>query len=657
MRRWWRLALAAVCLSNVAAMAQETKPPLLSPAATRAPGQTVTTVAATAGDVATFVDGYLRAAVDQQGLPSASVVMVRDGRIILAKSYGYADLEAKRPASIDATLYRQASISKLFTWVLVMQLVEQGKLDLDRDVNAYLDFRIPDAFGKPITLRDLMTHTPGFDERLRGIFDPGPPRPARLLLRANIPNREYAPGSTMAYSNYGAALAGYIVERVAGKPYEQLVEERILQPLRMTRSTFRQPVPAPLAAMVAKGYLPGSREALDFEWVATTSAGGMSATPADMGRFLQMLLNGGSLDGVRILSPQTLASMMRLQRPVGAGATGGYGLGFMVGEHKGVRHAGHGGNLAGTATYIAILPQQRIGWYVAFNGQGAGGTAANRVRRELIHLISERYAAPTPAVKPLPAAQSTAGDAAGVYLSARRLHHGFLRLADMLSTVEVVPEKDGAITLSVSKRSDGSLRRWVPVGRDRFVEEETGSPLVFERGSGGEVVRMAGELLSPVAVFERAPAWLAGATTWLGAALAIVALAALSAPAGWMLRRGYRRPSLPRYGLARTSLPLARLGAWVAVGVLLAWALYLTKAEQEIAMLTSAADTKLMLLRLLTVAAALGLVAMLTDAFVAWGDPTRGWPRRLGATLAGAGAAVLLWAILEFELITFGLSY
>ncbi len=656
MRRWWRLALAALCLSSVAALGQETKPLLLSPPAAP-PAAAAAPAAAPAGDLAAFVDGYIRAAVDQQGLPSASVVMVRDGRVVLAKSYGYADLEARRPASIDATLYRQASISKLFTWVLVMQLVEQGKLDLDRDVNAYLDFRIPDAFGKPITLRDLMTHTPGFDERLRGIFDTGAPRPTRLLQRANIPNREYAAGSTMAYSNYGAALGGYIAERAGRKPFEQLVEERILLPLRMTRSTFRQPIPGPLAAMVAKGYLPGSREALDFEWVATTSAGGMSATPADMGRFLQMLVNGGSLDGVQILAPQTLATMMRLQRPVGAGATGGYGLGFMVGEHKGVRHAGHGGNLSGTATYIAVLPQQRIGWYVAFNGQGAGGAAANRVRRELIHLVSERYAAPVPAAAAVPAVQSTARDAAGVYLSARRPHHGFLRIADILSTVAVVPDKDGAITVSASKRSDGSLRRWLPVGRDRFVEEESGSPLVFERGGNGQVVRMAGELLSPVAVFERAPAWLAKATTLLAAALAIVALAALSAPAGWMLRRGYRRPSLPRNGLARTSLPLARLGAWVAVGTLVAWILYLTRAEQEIAMLTSAADGRLLVLRLLAIAAALGLLAMLVDAFVAWGDPTRGWPRRLGATLAGAGAAVLLWAILEFELITFGLSY
>lgn len=656
--RWWRLALTAFSLAGVTAAAQETRPTLLSPAVTAAaPAPSLAAVAPPASDLAAFVDGYIRAAVDQQGLPSASVIMVRDGRVILAKAYGYADLATRRPASVEATLYRQASVSKLFTWLLVMQLVEQGKLDLDRDVNAYLDFRIPDAFGRPITLRDLMTHTPGFDERLRGVFDPGRPRPARLLLRANIPNREYAPGSTMAYSNYGAALGGYIAERVAGKPYEELVEERILRPLRMTRSTFRQPVPAALAPMVAKGYLPGSRDALDFEWVATTSAGGMSATPADMGRFLRMLVAGGTLDGARIVAPQTLATMMRLQRPVGAGATGGYGLGFMAGEHKGVRHVGHGGNLAGSATYLALLPAQRIGWYVAFNGQGADGAAANRVRRELIHLIAERYAAPVGAEPRFAAAQSTAGEVAGVYLSARRPHHGFLRLADMLSTVTVTPEKDGALTISASKRSDGSLRRWLPIGRDRFVEEETRSPVGFERAGDGRVVRMAGELLSPVATFERAPAWLAQATTLLGVALALVALAALSAPLGWMLRRGYRRPSLPQRGLAQTSLPLARLGAWIAVAVLLSWVIYLINSEQDIALLTSAGDTKLMLLRLLTVLAALGLVAMLVDALVAWGDPTRGWPRRLGATLAGAGAAVLLWAILEFELISFGLSY
>ncbi|MFC3713258.1 serine hydrolase domain-containing protein [Sphingoaurantiacus capsulatus] len=656
--RWWRLAIVAVGLAGAAAPAQETQPALLSPPAaapTTAPAQV--SVAPPQDDIAGFVDGYIRAAVDQQGLPSASIVLVRDGRIILSKAYGYADLEKRLAASTDATLYRQASISKLFTWLLVMQLVEQGKLDLDRDVNTYLDFRIPPAFGKPITLRDLMTHTPGFDERLRGVFDPGVPKPIRQTMSGNIPSREYAPGTTMAYSNYGAALGGYIAERAAGVPFEQLVEDRIFRPLRMTRSTFRQPVPASLGGAVAKGYLPGSREALDFEWVATTSAGGMSATPADMGRFLAMLAGGGALNDVRIVSPQSIATMMRLQRPVAAGASGGYGLGFMVGEHKGVRHAGHGGNLAGTATYIGVLPDHGIGWYVAFNGQGANGNAANRVRGELGRLMADRFARQQVPLRPIPAAQSTAKDAAGIYLSARRIHHGFLKLADALGYVEVTPEKDGALTVSTAKRSDGSLRRWVPIARDRFAEEETGSPLVLVRGADGRVTRIGGEMLSPVAVLERAPNWVGSASIILGAAMGVMVLAALSVPAGWLLRSGYRRPQLPRYGLSRRTLPLARLGVWIVVGVAVAWIVYLTRAEQEIALLTSASDTNLLLLRIATGLGALMLVIILIDGIIAWGDPTRGWPRRLGVIATSASAVLLLWAIVQFELLTFGLSF
>jgi hypothetical protein len=271
--------------------------------------------------------------------------------------------------------------------------------------------------------------------------------------------------------------------------------------------------------------------------------------------------------------------------------------------------------------------------------------------------VAERFAPATPAPRALPEAQSSAREVAGTYLSARRAHHGFLTLGDIFSTVEVAPEARGAITVSTARRSDGSLRRWLPVARDHFVEEETGSPLVFERGPSGRVARMGGELLSPVALFERAPSWVGNALPLLGAALLVIALSALSVPIGWALRRGYRRPSLPRYGLARSTLPLARLGSWVVLAVVGAWVVYLSRAQVELALLTSEANGLLLLLRVLTVLAALALVVLLVDTIVAWGDPTRGWPRRLGSVLVGAAAIALLWAVFRFELIGFGLSY
>jgi CubicO group peptidase (beta-lactamase class C family) len=124
----------------------------------------------TAGDVAAFLDGIVPLQLERENIAGATVVVVKDGKILFAKGYGFADREKKLPVSSEQTLFRPGSISKLFTWTAVMQLSEQGKLDLDRDVNEYLDFKIPDAFGQPITLKHILTHTPGFEEQIKDLF-------------------------------------------------------------------------------------------------------------------------------------------------------------------------------------------------------------------------------------------------------------------------------------------------------------------------------------------------------------------------------------------------------------------------------------------------------------------------------------------------------
>ncbi len=116
-------------------------------------------------DLEAFLDGVLAAEMRSHSIASATVSVVKDGELFFAKGYGYADRESRRPVDPERTLFRPGSISKLFTWTAVMQLVEQGKIDLDADVNEYLtDFRIPDTFPEPITMEHLMTHTPGFED-------------------------------------------------------------------------------------------------------------------------------------------------------------------------------------------------------------------------------------------------------------------------------------------------------------------------------------------------------------------------------------------------------------------------------------------------------------------------------------------------------------
>jgi len=120
-----------------------------------------------AGDVDTWLDGFFGFALPRGDVAGAVVVVVKDGKIVTQRGFGYADTKARKAVDPDRTLFRVGSVSKLFTWTAVMQLVEQGKIDLDADINRYLDFRIPAFQGKPVTMRNLMTHTGGFEESLR----------------------------------------------------------------------------------------------------------------------------------------------------------------------------------------------------------------------------------------------------------------------------------------------------------------------------------------------------------------------------------------------------------------------------------------------------------------------------------------------------------
>src|SRR5881409_3574079 len=199
----------------------------------------------TKADFDTFLDALIPSQLRNRNIAGAVVSVVKDGQVLFQKGYGYADVEAERPVLPDQTLFRPGSISKLFTATAVMQLVEQGKLDLDRDVNDYLDFKIPEAYGKPITLKNLLTHTPGFEEQIKDLFTDRPePPPLEQYMKTHIPGRIFSPGTIPAYSNYGATLAGYIVERVSGQPFDNYIENHIFNPLGMKHSTFRQPLPA-----------------------------------------------------------------------------------------------------------------------------------------------------------------------------------------------------------------------------------------------------------------------------------------------------------------------------------------------------------------------------------------------------------------------------
>ena len=229
----------------------------------------------TAADVSAFIDGIMPAQLAREDIAGAVVLVIKDGKVLFTKGYGYSDVEKRIPVTPDGTLFRPGSISKLFTWTAVMQLVEAGKLDLDRDVNDYLDFKIPATYAQPITLRNIMTHTAGFEETVKDMWVPSPGGfvPLGDYLRKHIPGRIFPPGVTPAYSNYGCTLAGYIVQRVSGEAFDDYIERHIYIPLGMHHSTFRQPLPESLKSMMSNGYGLGSGPDKPFELIQVGTRG------------------------------------------------------------------------------------------------------------------------------------------------------------------------------------------------------------------------------------------------------------------------------------------------------------------------------------------------------------------------------------------------
>ncbi len=315
-RRWlgsFTLAVAALLSLCIFSWAQE---PKANPLAPKVPVEQKAEVPETAhamteADVEAFLDGIVPVQLERDDIAGAVVAVVKDGKVLFAKGYGYADVKNKKPVSPENTLFRPGSISKLFTWTAVMQLVEQGKLDLDRDVNEYLDFKIPATYPQPITLRNIMTHTSGFGETVKELFVPDVKdlTPLRTYLMTHMPKRIFPPGVTPAYSNYATAMAGYIVQRVSGEPFDDYINKNIFQPLNMQHTTFAQPLPENLKPLMSNGYRVASSPAGKFEVVQAWPAGSVSTSAMDMTHFILAHLQNGQYNGARILRPETVERM------------------------------------------------------------------------------------------------------------------------------------------------------------------------------------------------------------------------------------------------------------------------------------------------------------------------------------------------------------
>jgi CubicO group peptidase (beta-lactamase class C family) len=322
-------------------------------------------------DLESFSDWYFRDQMPRQHVPGAVLVLVKDGTTLLAKGYGFADLEKGVPVNPERTVFRVASVSKLFTATAVMQLVERGRLGLDDDVNAHLRrFKLPSKYVEPVTIAHLLTHRGGFDEQFIGMAAPVPAQPLPLgeYLARRMPPAVMPPGRFISYSNHGYALLGHIIEEVSGRPFADAMEENVLRPLGMTRSNFHQPLPGALAGSLAVGYLDegGTLEPLAPDVIHAAPAGALVTTGTDAARFMIAHLQKGRLDGGRILEEDT-AGMMQRRQFSHDGRMPGLGYGFWERPRNQHRAIVHDGGWRGFYSLMWLLPEEDMGVFIAAN--------------------------------------------------------------------------------------------------------------------------------------------------------------------------------------------------------------------------------------------------------------------------------------------------
>ena len=607
----------------------------------------------TASDVESFLDGILPLQLEQDDVAGATVAVVKDGKVLFARGYGFADVKQKRPISADETLFRPGSVSKLFTWTAVMQLFEKGMLDLDRDVNEYLDFRIPDAFGKTITLKNLMTHTPGFEEQIKDLFKAeGAPPALGDYLKTHLPRRVFPSGTVPAYSNYGTALAGYIVERVSGRPFNEYVEENIFKPLGMTHSTFRQPLPEPLAGQMSAGYRLGSDEAREFEVVNVPPAGSLSSSASDMARFIIAHLQEGQFGDVRILRPET-ARLMHSRLFALDDAANAMAYGFYEESKNGRRIIGHAGDTQYFHSDLHLIAEARVGFFISYNSAGKGVVSPRTVVWEAF--LDRYFPSTQPAQPTLPTAAQDAAAVSGKYMFSRRSDSSFLKTASLVGQLTVAATEDGSIEVAEFPGPNGRPKRWREVAPMTFLEENGSDKLIFKPDTNGQMQMI---LPYPFFVGQRARLVENGKVLLpvIIISLLIMLVTVLFWPITWLVRRHYGH-----------TLDLTRKERWLRFLVRIDFILILVFAISIVGLViyglehlwvfSDRGNKYFRLIQLIGIIGAAGTLVVLLNAIQSWTSKRiRIWGK-LQSTILLLACLGFLWFALAGNLLRFSANY
>ncbi len=591
----------------------------------------------TAEDVNAWLDGKLPDALKNGDIPGAVVTVVKDGQVVTTRGYGWADTGAAggQPVAVDPqkSLFRVASVSKIPTSIAAMQLVEQGKVDLDADISAYLDFEIERRFDEPLTLRHLLTHSAGFEEH--GSLTPTTDLEA--YVKNDPPAQVFAPGTTPGYSNYGMALAGYIVQRVSGQPFETYVREHVLEPAGMTTSTYEQPLPAGLAGSLGPGYT-STGEEVSFELMGDFPAGSLTVSAPDFAAFMNAQLSRSP----KLLREETWEQMWSPglgEDKLGNRAKAGeMGLGYFDLSRHGRRIVGHGGDIPGWHSQFELYPEEKTGIFISYNGDGNGSDSSNNLREDLAQGFADRYF-PGDAVKASGSKDSAerARQVAGSYVPSRTFWTTFLS-AWMPAYSSVSIEHTGDGKLKVDKTQYVEVEPWV-------WRQVDGRGAIAAQVKDGKVVSLSQEpafTLLPTTLLQQA------LVPVFGVCLVLLLVVTVAWPVGALRRRR----ALKRGQEVGAPVPwltrVARGGGVLALAAQLTWISLLVVIMTNSSTITDGSFTWLIpVARCDQVLQALGVVAVIPAAadFVVSLRRRAGWRRvTMSAVLLAALVALAWWA-------------
>jgi CubicO group peptidase (beta-lactamase class C family) len=654
------LLLAGCCSLSSPLFGQQQKP---APAKNATPAPAASSSAAekrgvelTAADLDSFLDGFMPQQIEKADIAGAVIAVVKDGKVIFEKGYGYSDVEKKTLVSPQDTLFRPGSISKLFTWTAVMQQVEQGKLDLDRDVNEYLDFKIPQTFGKPTTLRDIMTHRSGLEETIKDLFVSSEKdlTPMARYLPSHLPAQIFPPGTIPAYSNYATTVAAYIVQRVSGEPFDDYVDNHFFKPLNMTRATFRQPLPESLKPFMSNGYDLGSGKPKPFEYVEVAPAGSLSASAESMSHWMIMHLQNGRYGEVQILKPETVVQMHARQEgwPAGMNAMA---LGFYEQNMNGHRVIAHGGDTEAFHSNLLLILDANTGLFVSYNSAGRPDHGDNR--GNLFVKFMDRYFPGAPANEPtLSTAAADAKSVAGPYKISRRFETNILAMTTMLGEAKFVADpKDNTIYLDgFLKEENGQPRHFREIGPMQFRSVDGPEKVAFVKDANG---RRIAYIDYPFMVFQEVDSALDRQMfnyVAIGFGLAMVVLTILMWPVAAILRKHYGKP-LTLDDSARKWRRLVKLVCFIDIAYLIGLVLVLNALQKL--QLGSSGDLKIHFLQVLGVLGGVGALIAIAAAIKSLTDSQQWVWYKIWNALLAVGCVAFIWFLVHWHLLNFNLRY